>query len=61
MQVMTSPACLVEALTRRPWLAVVIMSLGFGLQHVAAALVDWQRSSSMFPSVLPFGVVTGLI
>lgn len=29
------------ALTNRPWLAVVIMSLGFGVQHIAFALTSW--------------------
>ncbi len=33
-----------EALTGRSWLALLIMTLGFMLQHVALPLVDWRYS-----------------
>lgn len=49
------------ALARRPWLGVLIMSLGFGLQHVAFALTDWQSALARFFGMFLTGIVFGLI
>lgn len=50
-----------EALTGRPWLALLIVTLGFGLQHVALPLVNWQYSLFLFLLALPVGLVMGII
>ena len=45
------------ALTGRPWLAIVIVALGFGAQHLAYGLTSWQGALS---SVVG-GCVAGLL
>lgn len=49
------------ALTQRTWLAVLIMSLGFGMQHLALPLVSWQISLSRFISTFLLAPVFALI
>ena len=50
-----------EAATQNRWTALLIMSFGFALQHVALPLVDWQTSLTRFLGMLPFGLILGLI
>ncbi len=50
-----------EALTGRSGLALLIMSLGFGMQHVAVPLVDWQFSLASFLEALAVGLILGFI
>ena len=49
------------ALTQRPWLAVLIMSLGFGMQHLVLPLGSWQLSLSRFISTFLAAPVFALI
>lgn len=49
------------ALTGKPWLAIVIMAFGFGLQHIALPLTDWQTSLSRFISTFLLGLLFGAI
>ena len=50
-----------EALAGRSWLALLIMTLGFGLQHVALPLVNWRFSLFWCLGSLAPGLVYGLI
>ena len=49
-----------RALTGRRWLAIGITALGFGLQHVAFALVDWRLALIGGISMMMLGVVYGI-
>ena len=48
-------------LTGRPWIGVVIMSAGFGLQHAVLPLVDWQTSLSRILAMFLVGIVFGVL
>jgi hypothetical protein len=49
------------ALTGKPWLAILITALGFGLQHIALPFTDWQTSLSRFLSTFLLGLVFGAL
>jgi hypothetical protein len=49
-----------QALTGRRWLAIGITALGFGLQHVAFALVDWRLAVIGGVSMAMVGVAYGI-
>jgi CAAX protease family protein len=49
-----------RALTGRRWLAIAITALGFGLQHVAFALVDWRLALIGGISMVMVGVAYGI-
>lgn len=49
-----------QALTGRRWLAIAIPALGFGLQHVAFALVDWRLAVIGGISMVMVGVAYGI-
>ncbi len=49
-----------QALTGRRWLAIGITALGFGLQHVAFALVDWRLAVIGGVSMVMVGVAYGM-
>ena len=49
------------ALTGRPWIGVVIVSVGFGLQHAALPLVDWRTSLSRILAMFLVGIVFGVL
>lgn len=48
------------ALTGKPWVGVVIMSVGFGLQHAALPIVDWRTSLSRVLAMFLVGIVFGV-
>lgn len=50
-----------EAAMRSQWLSLLIVSLGFGIQHIALPLVDWQTSLARFLGIFPIGLVFGWI
>jgi membrane protease YdiL (CAAX protease family) len=50
-----------EAATHSQWLSLLIVSLGFGLQHIALPLVDWRTSLARFLGMLPIGLLFGWI
>ncbi len=49
-----------QALTHRRWLAIAIMALGFGLQHVAFSLSDWRLALVSGLSMVLAGVAFGI-
>jgi membrane protease YdiL (CAAX protease family) len=49
-----------QALTGRRWLAIGITALGFGLQHVAFALVDWRLAMIGGISMMMLGAAYGI-
>lgn len=49
------------ALTGRPWMGVMIVSFGFGLQHVALPLIDWQTSLSRLLATFLSGILFGVL
>ena len=51
-----------EALTGRPWLAVVVVSFFAALQHVFLPLrLEWQWIAYRFASMIPFAIVYSLL
>ena len=52
---------LVRLLGGRTWAALLVVSLGFALQHTALPLVDVQMSLARFLGILPVGLVFGLV
>lgn len=50
-----------ETATKSRWLSLLIVSLGFGLQHIVLPLMSWQISLVRFLSILPLGFVFGWI
>lgn len=49
------------ALTGKPWIGIVIMSLGFGLQHAVLPLIDWRTSLSRVLAMFLVGIVFGVL
>jgi len=49
------------ALIKRPWLAMLVMASGFGLQHIALPLIDWQTSLSRFIGTFLMGLFFGAV
>ncbi len=52
---------LVRLLGGRTWLALLMVSLGFALQHTALPLVDVRMSLARFLGTLPVGLAFGLV
>ncbi len=47
------------ALTNKPWVAILLMSLGFGVQHIAFALTSWQAALTRFLGMFLLAPVFG--
>ncbi len=52
---------LVRLFGGRSWAALLVVSLGFALQHTALPLVDAQMSLARFLGTLPVGLAFGLV
>lgn len=50
-----------EALTNSNWTAVFIVAFGFGIQHIAFSLTDWQSALARFIGTFIAGIVFGTI
>lgn len=50
-----------EVITKRRWLALLIMTIGFGSQHIVSPILDWQYSLYFFLPSLPIGLLMGYI
>lgn len=50
-----------QALTGKKWLAVLLMALGFGVQHIAFALTNWQLALAAFLATFATGIIFGLL
>ena len=49
------------ALTNKPWVAILLMSLGFGVQHIAFALTSWQAALTRFLGMFLLAPVFALL
>ncbi|MGF1505939.1 MAG: lysostaphin resistance A-like protein [Anaerolineae bacterium] len=50
-----------EAATGSRWLGLLIMAFGFGVQHIAFSMTDWQSALARFVGTFIAGIVFGLI
>ncbi|MEM7114168.1 MAG: CPBP family intramembrane glutamic endopeptidase [Chloroflexota bacterium] len=50
-----------EALIGGKWTAVFIVAFGFGIQHIAFSLTDWQSALARFIGTFIAGLVFGII
>lgn len=49
-----------EALTGSRWAGLLIMAVGFGIQHMAISAMDWQSAVARFIGTFLAGIVFGL-
>ncbi|GCE24227.1 CPBP family intramembrane glutamic endopeptidase [Dictyobacter kobayashii] len=49
----------IQALSGSKWLAILLMALGFGLQHVVFGLLSWQFALSGFLTTFVTGIIFG--
>jgi len=47
--------------TKRKWVAVPLMALGFGIQHIAFGLISWQLALTSFIATFLAGLVFGIL
>ncbi|MBO0795302.1 MAG: CPBP family intramembrane metalloprotease [Ktedonobacteraceae bacterium] len=50
-----------QALSGKAWVAIFVMSLGFGMQHIAYSMTSWQDALSRFLAMFLSGLVIGCL